>query len=124
MVKSLKDNYPGGYKEPYSEKKPISDFGIVLLFLIVISTIAFLFLIWRETQYLNFFKETVKMFADPIKISTPVVSIRPKIIRPQPKISEKIYSWTNENGIRQFSNIQPTGNVNGLTITEPITGKK
>lgn len=122
MVKSLKDNYPE-YERPYTQKRDIPAWAIILLFLTAISTATFTFLVWSETQYLNFFKEALKTVNEPIKISSPTISIKPKIIRTQQKLTrptEKIYSWTDENGVRQFSNVQPHGNITGLTITESI----
>lgn len=96
------------------------------LFVTAMSAITFTYLIWSQKQYLNLCKEALKTINEPIKISTPIVSIKPNIIRNKKKITkptEKIYSWTDSNGIRQFSNVQPSENVKNLTITESITTK-
>lgn len=39
-------------------------------------------------------------------------------IVPSNKEGEFIYSWVDENGIKQFSNVQPTGHKKDLTVTK------
>ena len=121
MVNQLKDRYPEF--QPTTNRKHTPTWIYLLIGIFAASSVTiFTYLVWSEKQYLNLSKEALRSLTEPIKIITPTKPIRNMpVLKIQPKInnqdqSEKIYSWTDENGIKQFSNIQPTGNVNDLKV--------
>ena len=122
MNSSLKDEYPEREKLHKRNKFPT---WILIIICFIISTLpGYLFLMQNKISlndiFHNLFKK-VKPTSQTIPSPKILYRKRPKIIKTPQETNEKIYSWTDEAGMKHFSNIQPSQTTKNLKTTRAVS---
>lgn len=131
MDRSFKNEYPE--YEQYYKKKKFPTWLLIIICLTISSLSGYLFLIQNKIIYSHIFnkffkipKATTQATAPP-KLpyrKSPEIIRTPERIKSPKETTEKIYSWTDESGIKHFSNVQPSQNVKNLITTKTVSSRE
>lgn len=122
MVSSFKDEYPE--HEKFRKRKKFPIWILIIICFIISSLPGYLFLMQNEIIlndiFHSFFKK-IKSTTQTIPAPKPFYRKKSKIIKTPQETTENIYSWTDEAGIKHFSNIRPSKTVKNLTTTKTVS---
>lgn len=127
MDRSFRNEYPE-YKE-YDKKKKFPTWILIIVCLIISGLPGYLLLIQNKTTFNKLFGKT-KTTTQPTPQEilfyrkTPNIIKAPNITKKPQDTTEKIYSWTDETGIKHFSNVQPSQTIKNLTTTKTVSSRE
>jgi len=125
VVSSFKDEYPE--REKFHKRKKFPTWILIIICFIISTLPGYLFLMQNKISlndiFHNFFKK-VKPTSQTIPPPKILYRKRPKIIKMPQDTNEKIYSWTDEAGIKHFSNVQPSQTVKNLMTTTTVSSRE
>ncbi len=125
MDRSFKNEYPE-HKKCYKKKK-FPTWILIIICLIISGLPGYLFLIQNKTTHHDIFdkffkkKQTTTQASSPTKLGYHNL---PEITKKPQDTTEKIYSWTDEAGIKHFSNVQPSQTVKNLITTKTVSSRE
>lgn len=122
MDSSFKDEYPQ-YEQNYKKKK-FPTWLLIIICFIITSLPGYIVLIQNKFIFNDIFNSLFKKTKTIIQTAPPPMPYYRKpseIIKTPHEPLEEIYSWTDEAGIKHFSNTKPSNIVKNLKTTKAVS---